>query len=121
MLCANAGVFPDARLADMTEEDIDQVLGTNLKGTILSVQACLPALARSGRGRVILTSLDHRADHRLPGLDRTTARARPGSWASCARPRSSWRPSGITVNAVLPGNIADRGPGRAWARTTSPG
>ena len=56
VLCANAGIFPDARLADMTEEDMDQVLGTNLKGTILSVQACLPALTRSGHGRVILTS-----------------------------------------------------------------
>ena len=56
VLCANAGIFPDARLADMTEEDIDLVLGTNLKGTILTVQACLPLLARSGRGRVILTS-----------------------------------------------------------------
>ena len=45
VLCANAGVFPDARLADITEEDIDHVLGTNLKGTILSVQACLTLLA----------------------------------------------------------------------------
>ena len=56
VLCANAGIFPYARLADMTDADIDQVLGTNLKGCILSVQACLPALAASGRGRVILTS-----------------------------------------------------------------
>jgi 3-oxoacyl-[acyl-carrier protein] reductase len=56
VLCANAGIFPDARLEDLTEADLDQVLGTNLKGTILSVQACLPALARSGHGRVIITS-----------------------------------------------------------------
>ena len=51
VLCANAGIFPDARLEDLTESDLDQVLGTNLKGTILSVQACLPALAVSGHGR----------------------------------------------------------------------
>ncbi|HEY2128554.1 MAG TPA: SDR family NAD(P)-dependent oxidoreductase, partial [Streptosporangiaceae bacterium] len=44
VLCANAGIFPEARLADMTDEDIDTVLGTNLRGSILSVQACLPAL-----------------------------------------------------------------------------
>src|SRR5215471_16753236 len=49
VLCANAGIFPDASLEDLTEEDLDQVLGTNLKGTILSVQACLPALVASGR------------------------------------------------------------------------
>jgi 3-oxoacyl-[acyl-carrier protein] reductase len=56
VLCANAGIFPDARLAEMTEDDIDAVLGTNLKGTILTVQACLPLLRESGRGRAILTS-----------------------------------------------------------------
>ena len=56
VVCANAGIFPDARLADLTEEDIDRVLGTNLKGTILSVQACLPLLKASGHGRVILIS-----------------------------------------------------------------
>ena len=56
VLCANAGIFPDASLEDVTEDDLDQVFAVNLKGTILSVQACLPALARSGRGRVILTS-----------------------------------------------------------------
>src|SRR6516164_7703063 len=56
VLCANAGIFPAAPLAEMTDEEIDGVLGTNLRGTILSVQACLPALAASGRGRVILTS-----------------------------------------------------------------
>ncbi len=42
VLCANAGIFPDIkRLADMTDEDLDTVLGTNLRGCILSVQACL--------------------------------------------------------------------------------
>ena len=56
VLCANAGIFPSAPLAEMTDADIDEVLGTNLRGTILSVQACLPALAASGHGRVILTS-----------------------------------------------------------------
>jgi len=51
VLCANAGIFPSARLADMTEDDIDAVLGTNLKGTILTVQACLPLLkASAGAG-----------------------------------------------------------------------
>jgi 3-oxoacyl-[acyl-carrier protein] reductase len=91
VLCANAGIFPDARLADMTEEDIDHVLGTNLKGTILSVQACLPLLARSGRGRVILTS----SITGPLGFMRTAA-------IELAR-------DGITVNAVLPGNILTEG------------
>src|SRR5580693_2296833 len=36
VLCANAGVFPDSLLTDITEEQRDQVLGVNLKGTIFS-------------------------------------------------------------------------------------
>jgi 3-oxoacyl-[acyl-carrier protein] reductase len=56
VLCANAGIFPDSKLATMTEADMDLVFGTNIKGTLLSVQACIPALTASGRGRVILTS-----------------------------------------------------------------
>ncbi len=56
VLCANAGVFPDVKLADMTEEDIDSIFATNVKGCMLTVKACLPYLERSGHGRVILTS-----------------------------------------------------------------
>ena len=56
VLCANAGIFPASKLVDMSESDMDLVLDTNIKGTLLSVQACIPALSKSGRGRVILTS-----------------------------------------------------------------
>ena len=56
VVCANAGVFPDVKLADMTEEDIDSIFATNVKGCMLTVKACVPHLERTGRGRVILTS-----------------------------------------------------------------
>ena len=39
ILCANAGIFPAAKLGDMTEADFDAVIATNLKGTFLSVSA----------------------------------------------------------------------------------
>jgi 3-oxoacyl-[acyl-carrier protein] reductase len=38
VLCANAGVFPEARLADLPDADIDEVLGCNVNATMLSVQ-----------------------------------------------------------------------------------
>jgi NAD(P)-dependent dehydrogenase (short-subunit alcohol dehydrogenase family) len=38
---------------DLAEEDIDRVLGTNLKGTILPVRACLPLL----RARAVMTEV----------------------------------------------------------------
>src|SRR6201995_6067756 len=56
VLCANAGIFPDARLEDLTEEDLGRVFDVNLKGTFWSVQACLPALAEAGHGRGIRSS-----------------------------------------------------------------
>ena len=68
VLCANAGIFPDVRLEDMTEQDIDAIFATNVKGTMLAVKAAIPELARTGRGRVIITSSITGPDHRLPRL-----------------------------------------------------
>ncbi len=48
ILCANAGIFPSASLEEMTEEDWDTVMNTNLKGTLFSVQTCLPELKNPG-------------------------------------------------------------------------
>src|SRR2546421_4256007 len=48
VLCANAGIFPEARLEDLTEEDLDPGFRTNLKGTGLAGQARLPAPAAAG-------------------------------------------------------------------------
>ena len=56
ILCCNAGIFPAAKLFDMSVAEWDQVLDVNLKGTFLSVQACLPALKARGKGRIVVTS-----------------------------------------------------------------
>jgi len=104
VLCANAGIFPEGRLADLTEEDLDQVFGTNLKGTIFSVQACLPALERSARGRVILTSSITGPITGVPGWTHYGA-SKAGQLGFMRAAAIELAPSGITVNAVLPGNI----------------
>jgi 3-oxoacyl-[acyl-carrier protein] reductase len=104
VLCANAGVFPHSLLADMTEEVLDQVLGVNLKGTVLSVQACLPALARSGRGRVILISSITGPITGFPEWTHYGA-SKAGQLGFMRSAAIELAPSRITVNAVLPGNI----------------
>jgi 3-oxoacyl-[acyl-carrier protein] reductase len=104
VLCANAGIFPGARLADMTEDDIDRMLGTNLKGTILTVQACLPLLADSGRGRVILTSSITGPITGYPGWTHYGA-SKAGQLGFMRTAAIELAASGITVNAVLPGNV----------------
>jgi 3-oxoacyl-[acyl-carrier protein] reductase len=108
VLCANAGVFPEARLADLTESDVDTVLGINVKGTIFSVQACVPALTASGRGRVILTSSITGPITGFPGWTHYGASkaAQLGFMRTAAIELS---PQRITVNAVLPGNISTEG------------
>ena len=108
VLCANAGIFPDARLADLAEEDIDRVLAVNVKGTFFSVQACLPLLKASGRGRVILTSSITGPVTGYPGWTHYGASkaAQLGFMRTAAIELAR---DGITVNAILPGNIMTEG------------
>lgn len=108
VLCANAGIFPDVKLQDMSEADIDRVLATNVKGTMLAVQACIPALAASGRGRVVLTSSITGPITGFPGWSHYGASkaAQLGFMRTAAIELASM---GITVNAVLPGNVATEG------------
>jgi 3-oxoacyl-[acyl-carrier protein] reductase len=108
VLCANAGIFPDAKLIDMTVDDMDRVYATNVKGTMLAVQACIPALAGTGRGRVILTSSITGPITGFPGWTHYGASksAQLGFMRTAA---IELAPMGITVNAVLPGNVATEG------------
>jgi 3-oxoacyl-[acyl-carrier protein] reductase len=108
VLCANAGIFPDKRLVEMTEADWDLVIGTNVKGTLWSVQACIDALAASGHGRVVLTSSITGPITGYPGWSHYGASkaAQLGFMRTAA---IELAPMGITVNAVLPGNVMTEG------------
>jgi len=108
VLCANAGIFPDRMLAEMTEADLDLVLGTNVKGTFFAVQACLDALAASGRGRVVLTSSITGPITGFPGWSHYGA-SKAAQLGFLRTAAIELAPRGITVNAVLPGNIATEG------------
>jgi 3-oxoacyl-[acyl-carrier protein] reductase len=108
VLCANAGIFPDVKLADMTEADIDEIFATTVKGTMLSVKACAPALERSGHGRVIMTSSITGPITGYPGWCHygATKAAQLGFLKTAA---IELAPRGITINAVMPGNIETEG------------
>jgi len=108
VLCANAGIFPDARIEDLTEEDLDRVFGVNLKGTVFSVQACLPALERSGHGRVIITSSITGPITGYPGWTHYGA-SKAGQLGFMRTAAIELAPKAVTVNAVLPGNIVTEG------------
>jgi 3-oxoacyl-[acyl-carrier protein] reductase len=108
VLCANAGIFPDAPLQSMTPDQLSEVLDVNVKGTVYSVQACLDALIASGRGRVVLTSSITGPITGLPGWSHYGASkaAQLGFMRTAA---IELAPHKITVNAVLPGNILTEG------------
>jgi 3-oxoacyl-[acyl-carrier protein] reductase len=108
VLCANAGVFPDTKLEDMSEADIDGIFATNVKGTILSVKACMPALERSGHGRVVMTSSITGPITGYPGWSHygATKAAQLGFLRTAAIELAA---KGITINAVMPGNIVSEG------------
>ena len=108
VLCANAGIFPDSKLAEMDEQEIDEIFATNVKGTMLSVKACLPALERSGHGRVIVTSSITGPITGFPGWSHygATKAAQLGFIRTAAIELAA---KGITINAVLPGNVVSEG------------
>jgi 3-oxoacyl-[acyl-carrier protein] reductase len=108
VVCANAGVFPDRKLADMTEQDIDTIFATNVKGCMLTVKACLPHLEASGHGRVIVTSSITGPITGFPGWSHygATKAAQLGFVRTAC---IELAPKRITVNAVLPGNVESEG------------
>ena len=108
ILCANAGVFPAARLMEMTLAQWNEVLSTNLAGAFLSVRACVPALARSGRGRIVLTSSITGPITGYPGWAHYAA-SKAGQLGFMRTAALELTPLGITINAVLPGNVRTEG------------
>jgi 3-oxoacyl-[acyl-carrier protein] reductase len=108
VLCANAGVFPEKPLTEMTEQDVDAVFGCNVKGTMFMVQACLPALEASGHGRVVITSSITGPITGYPGWSHYGA-SKAAQLGFLRTAAIELAPKRITVNAVLPGNIATEG------------
>ena len=108
ILCCNAGIFPDAKLSEMTPEQWDEVMAVNLKGTFLGVRACLPKMKARGAGRVIVTSSITGPITGYPGWCHYGA-SKSGQLGFIKTAAIELSPDNITINAVMPGNIATEG------------
>ncbi len=108
VLCANAGVYPEQLLDDITQDDLESMFSTNVYGTIFSVQACRSSLRGSGRGRIVVTSSITGPITGYAGLSHYGASkaAQLGFVRTAALELAA---DGITVNAVLPGSIRTEG------------
>lgn len=110
ILCANAGIFPAAKLTEMTPADFDHVMNTNLRSCFLSVSAVLPYLTKAGAGRIVLTSSITGPITGYPGWAHYGA-SKAGQLGFMRTAAIELAPKNITVNAVLPGNILTEGLG----------
>jgi 3-oxoacyl-[acyl-carrier protein] reductase len=108
ILCANAGIFPQAKLEEMAPETWDQVMATNLKGTFLAVQACVPYLKKSDQGRIVITSSITGPITGYPGWTHYGA-TKAGQLGFMRTASIELAKYAITVNAVMPGNIVTEG------------
>ncbi|MQT15303.1 3-oxoacyl-ACP reductase FabG [Segnochrobactrum spirostomi] len=108
VLCANAGIFPAAKLGEMTAADFDHVMATNLRSLFLSVSAVLPAMTEAGGGRIVLTSSITGPVTGYPGWSHYGA-SKAGQLGFMRTAAIELAPRRITVNAVLPGNIMTEG------------
>ncbi|MBC7137960.1 MAG: 3-oxoacyl-ACP reductase FabG [Defluviimonas sp.] len=108
ILCANAGIFPAAKLGEMTPADFDHVIATNLRSTFLSVSAALPELEKRGGGRIVITSSITGPITGYPGWSHYGA-SKAGQLGFMRTAAIELAPKRITVNAVMPGNIATEG------------
>jgi 3-oxoacyl-[acyl-carrier protein] reductase len=84
------------------------VLGTNLKGTFLTVKACLPAMKAKRKGRIVLTSSITGPITGYPGWAHYGA-SKAGQLGFMHTAAIELAPYNITINAVMPGNIKTEG------------
>ncbi len=110
ILCANAGIFPQIKMVDMSASDWDQVMGVNLKSTFLCVKACIPYFEKAGKGRVVLTSSITGPVTGYPGWSHYGA-SKAGQLGFLKTAAMELSRYNTTINAVMPGNIVTEGLG----------
>ncbi|MDH3392957.1 MAG: 3-oxoacyl-[acyl-carrier-protein] reductase [Desulfobulbaceae bacterium] len=103
ILVNNAGITRDGLLLKMKEEDWDQVLNTNLKGSFNSIKAAYRPMMKQRAGRIInITSVIGFSGNAGQANYAAAKAGLMGLTKSAARELSS---RGVTVNAVAPGYI----------------
>lgn len=102
-LVNNAGKTTSSLLTETSIKEFDEILQINMRTPMQCVQACLPAMLRKGRGRIV--NISSRA---ALGMIRRTAYA--GAKSGLLGMTRTWAlelgAQGINVNAVAPGPVA---------------
>jgi 3-oxoacyl-[acyl-carrier protein] reductase len=103
IIVANSGGPPTSRASDLTAADVEDAFRLLMLPVVTLVQAALPYLKASGRGRIVLiASMSVREP--LPQLALSNA-IRPGVVGYMKTLSSELAEDGITVNSVAPGRL----------------
>jgi NAD(P)-dependent dehydrogenase (short-subunit alcohol dehydrogenase family) len=113
IVMANAGATRVSRLGEITDDDLDALLTTNVKGVVYTVQKALPLL--NDNASIILTG-STTADRGRPGLSiyaatKAAVRSFARTWASELADRN------IRVNVLVAGSTATPGSDALAAQT----
>ena len=104
ILVSNAGIMRRADFLDLSEDDFDDVIRTNLKSVFLCGQVAARHMAKRGEGGAIVNMSSTSVVMTMPTL--SPYAASKGGISSLTRAMSlSLAPHGIRVNAVGPGTI----------------
>lgn len=112
----NAGITRDATMRTMTEQQFDDVIGVNLKGTWLGTQAAAARMRSAGRGSIVnISSLSGKVG--MVGQTNYSA-AKAGVVGLTKAAAKELAHLGVRVNAVQPGLIrtpmTEAMPEKAW-------
>ncbi|OBG78387.1 MULTISPECIES: SDR family NAD(P)-dependent oxidoreductase [unclassified Mycobacterium] len=113
IVMANAGSTRVARLGEISDDDLDALLTTNVKGVVHTVQKALPLL--NDAASIILTG-STTADRGRAGLSiyaasKAAVRSLARAWANELAPRN------IRVNVIVAGSTATPGSNALAAQT----
>jgi 3-oxoacyl-[acyl-carrier protein] reductase len=101
---ANAGVYPVSSFLEMSEDEWDRVIETNMKGVFLSCQAVARRMVRQQRPGTLITLGSGAANHAIWGWSHYCA-SKAGVVLLTKTMALELAEYGIRANAVLPGFI----------------
>ena len=101
ILVNNAGIFPTSSVEEMSEEDWDRVIGTNLVGAFLCSRAVVPKFLEQGSGRIISLTSGRAFQGAKHGAHYAASKA--GIIGFSKSLALELAPHGITVNVICPG------------------
>jgi len=106
VLVSNAGIFTFSPLTEMSLQQFDETIDTNLRGVFHTIKAVVPGMEANGYGRVIL--IGSTASHvGMQNIGHYVA-AKHGVLGLTKALAAEQGPNGVTVNCVCPNTVRTR-------------